>query len=74
MSGVPRLTKEQAAIVSAYTGTLACDMNVLKEFLEIVVGRDISDIEFMQEGGGSLRAEIEEDIKEMFLDITYEGD
>lgn len=73
MAEIPRLTREQAAIVSAYTGTLACDMDVLKEFLELIMQRKIDPAEFAQEGPGSLREEIEGMAKALFLDITYEG-
>jgi hypothetical protein len=41
-----KLTVEQAAIVSAFTGVLACDFNDMQEYVEKVMGRPVYTHEF----------------------------
>lgn len=43
---IPRLTREQAAIISAYTGYLAGDFSAMHEYAEKKLGRPIQTIEF----------------------------
>jgi len=65
----PPLTKRQAQIISAYTGTLCCDMDIFVEFVAELVGRDLSPEEFVVEGG--LREEVESQVLPMFKEICY---
>ncbi|WP_411033366.1 hypothetical protein [Shinella sp. BYT-45] len=64
-----RLTKEQAAIIGAYTGITASNFSVVHEYAERKLGRPIWTHEFADEG---LTAELKEASREDFLSIVYE--
>lgn len=64
-----RLTKEQANIISAYTGFLVGDFGDMHEYIEKVMGRpvlthEMGNTKFMQ----SLREKVKEDL----YSICYE--
>ncbi len=69
-----RLTKRQAQIISAYTGTLCCTPQVFQEFVEELVGRKVDPVEFMVTGPGTLQETINDLVKPMFMELTYTGD
>lgn len=66
-----RLTKEQAAIVGAYTGITASNFSVVHEYAEKVLGRPVWSHEFASQG---LADKLREASREDFLDICYKGD
>ena len=66
-----KLTKEQAIIVSAYTGLMACDFSDLYEAVEFRLGRPIFAHEFCSE---ELMKEIRYAFLEDFLAICYQGE
>jgi hypothetical protein len=61
----PALTKEQAAILGAYTGTLCGPFPDLHEYAERVLGRSIWTHQFP-----SLSQELKEAAKDDFLSIV----
>lgn len=64
----PRLTKEQAAIIGAYTGITASNFSVIHEYAELVLGRPVWTHEFASK---DLMAELKEAAKADFLSIVY---
>ena len=63
-----KLTKEQAIIVSAYTGFMACNFSDLHEAVEFRLGRPV----FVHElGSEELMKEIRHAFREDFLAICY---
>ena len=66
-----KLTKEQAIIVSAYTGFMACNFSDLHEAVEFRLGRPIFTHEFC---GEELMKEIRHAFLEDFLAICYQGE
>lgn len=63
-----RLTKEQAIIVSAYTGFLCCNFSDMHKAVEEKLNRPVFNIEF-----ASNEDEVREAFKEDFLSICAEG-
>lgn len=66
---VPRLTKEQAAIIGAYTGITASNFSVIHEYAERKLGRPVWTHEFASK---ELTAELKDAAKADFLSIVYE--
>lgn len=66
-----RLTREQAAVIGAYTGYLAGPFSDMHEYIERVMGRPVWTHEM---GGGGLMDKLREASKADFLAITAEGD
>ena len=64
-----RLTRRQAAIITAYTGITCGPFEVFHEYAEKLIGRPIWTHEFASKG---LCAQIKEDAKDDFLDICYD--
>ena len=69
----PRLTRRQAQIMSAYTGTLCCDMALFQEIVEELIGRNVHTVEFSDDSPEGVRAELERKVKPLFMEIAYEG-
>lgn len=67
-----KLTKEQAIIVSAYTGFMACNFSDLHEAVEFRLGRPIFVHELI--GSEELMKEIRHAFLEDFLAICYQGE
>ena len=65
----PRLTKEQAAIVGAYTGFAAGNFGHIQEYAERILGRPIFTHEFADE---ATVEELRLAAKPDFLAICYE--
>lgn len=66
---MPRLTKEQAAIIGAYTGVLCGPFSDLHEYAERKIGRPIWTHEF---ANPSLNDELREVCRDDFRAIAYE--
>ena len=62
-----RLTREQAAIVSAYTGVLCGDFSAMHEYVETKLGRPVFTHEM---ASASVWAEIKEACRSDFLAIV----
>lgn len=62
-----RLTREQAAIIGAFTGKLCGDFSDLHEYIEKLLGRPVFTHELADKG---LTAKIKEAAKEDFLKIV----
>lgn len=62
-----KLTKEQAAVIGAYTGVLCGSFSIMHEYVERIVGRPVWTHEFP-----SLRDEIREKSKSDFLSLCTE--
>ena len=65
----PRLTREQSAILSAYTGVLCGDFDALHEYVEKLFGRHVWTLEM---GSKEFVAELKEKSKPDFLGICHE--
>ena len=65
---INRLTKEQAAIIGAYTGFAASGFSVVQEYAERKLGRPIFTHEFASE---RLADELRDAAKDDFLSICY---
>lgn len=63
-----RLTKEQGAIISAFTGILCGEFSAMREYCERIMGRPIFTHEFASK---TLRAEIKEKAQPDFLAICH---
>lgn len=59
-----KLTKEQAVVVSAYTGFLICDFGDMHEYIEKIMGRSVFTHEM---GCEEVMLEIREAAKDDFL-------
>lgn len=66
-----RLTKEQAAIISAYTGITCCEFGIVHEYIEKVLGRPVWTHELADK---ALLEKIKEASKQDFLAICYKGE
>lgn len=66
----PRLTKEQAAIIGAYTGYTAGSFGDIQEYAERVLGRSVWTREFASK---ALTEELREAAKADFLAICHES-
>jgi hypothetical protein len=64
-----KLTIEQAAIISAYTGYAACHFSHVHELAERVLGRSIFSHEF---GGVELMEKLQNAVRPMFIAICAE--
>lgn len=67
---IPRLTKEQSAIIGAYTGYTAGSFGDIQEYAERVLGRPIWTHEF---GSEVLTKELRKAAKTDFLAICHES-
>lgn len=65
-----RLTKEQAAIIGAYTGITASSFSVVQEYAQKKLGRPLWTHEFASK---ELNEELKAAAKEDFLAICYQG-
>lgn len=65
---VPKLTREQAAIIGAYTGIACGPFSDLHQLVEILLGRSVWTHEL---GSPELWVKIKEEVKPMFLDILH---
>lgn len=63
-----QLTKEQAIIISAYTGVLACPFSDLHQFMEERLGRPVFTHEM---GDPSFTEELRVATREDFLKLCY---
>lgn len=63
------MTKQEAIVVSAYTGFLMCDFNDMHEYIEKKLGRPIYTHEFALD---LIQKEIHEKVKPDFLKICEE--
>ena len=61
-----RLTKEQAAVITAYTGIMTGDFDTFHQYAEKIMGRPVFTHEF---GNKKIAEEIKEASKEDFLFI-----
>ena len=66
---IPRLTKEQAAIIGAYTGFTARPFGDIQEYAEKILGRSVWTHEFADR---ALCEELREAAKPDFLSICHE--
>jgi hypothetical protein len=66
-----RLTKEQAAIIGAYTGILCGPFQVVQEYAERKLGRPLFTHEF---GDKATMAEIKAAAREDFLALCADGE
>ena len=66
-----KLTKEQAIIISAYTGFIACEFSDLHKAVEKKIGRPLWTHQF---GSEELMEEIRDAFREDFLAICYQGE
>lgn len=66
-----KLTKEQAAIISAYTGIKCCDFSAVHEYIEKILGRPVWTHELANK---ALWEKIKEASKQDFLAICYKGE
>lgn len=66
---IPRLTKEQAAIIGAYTGFAAGSFGDIQEYTEKLLGRSVWTHEFARR---ALCEELREAAKPDFLSICAE--
>ncbi len=60
------MTKQEGAIISAYTGCLCCEFGVLREYAEQLLGRAIFTHEFASD---KTVAEIKEKSKADFMRV-----
>lgn len=67
---VQRLTKEQAAIIGAYTGITASNFSVIHEYAEKVLKRPVWSYEFASQ---ETMEELKDASRKDFLSIAYEG-
>ncbi len=65
-----RLTKEQAVIVSAYTGVLCCEFSDMHEYIEKIMERSVWTHEMAD---ASVMQQIRNAAKTDFLSICAEG-
>jgi len=63
---VPKLTNEQAAIISIYTGYTCCNFSLIHEKIEQLLGHRVLTHELANE---KLRDKLQELVKEEFLAI-----
>jgi len=63
-----KLTKEQAIIISCYTGITACNFALIQEAVEKKLGRSVFTHEF---GSQALADKIAEAFREDFLAICF---
>jgi hypothetical protein len=66
---IPRLTKEQAAIIGAYTGFTAGPFGDIQEYAEKILGRSVWTHEFADR---ALMEELKAAAKPDFLSICHE--
>ena len=66
-----RLTKEQSAIIGAFTGICCGKFGDIHEYAERVLGRQIFSHEF---ASNMLESELKEASRADFLSICYTGD
>lgn len=66
-----RLTKEQSAIIGAYTGFCAGNFGGIQEYAERVLGRSIWTHEFSTK---ELSQELRKAAQPDFISICYDGD
>lgn len=64
-----KLTKEQAIIISAYTGFTACNFGDLHQAVEQKLGRSVFTHEF---ASPAIMEQIQEAFREDFLAICYQ--
>lgn len=64
-----RLTKEQAAIIGAFTGITASNFSVIHEYAERKLGRSIWTHEF---GSEEFASELKEAARVDFMSIVYD--
>lgn len=67
---VPKLTREQAAIIGVFTGTSCGPFSDVHEKAEKLLGRPVFTHEL---GNKVVWAELKEKVKPEFLAICYEG-
>lgn len=67
---VPRLTKEQAAIIGAYTGVTVGPFDDIKEYAERKLGRQLWTHEM---GTDAFEQELREAAREDFLAVVHDG-
>ena len=67
----PKLTKQQAIIISAYTGITCCKFSDMHEDVEKRLGRPVYTHEF---GGLTMKDHLRNVYREDFLAICYRGD
>lgn len=67
----PRLTKRQAAIIGAYTGTVAGPFSDIHELIEEILGRPVWTHQLIDD---KIQEEIQEKVKPLFLEICHEPD
>jgi hypothetical protein len=67
----PRLTKRQAAIIGAYTGSVAGPFSDIHEIIEEVLGRPIWTHQLIED---RIQDEIHEKFLPLFLEICHEPD
>ena len=63
-----RLTREQAVVISAYTGALACTLSELQEFASEKLGRRVMTHEFALPG---LSDELQAAVRDDFIAMVY---
>ncbi len=68
---VPRLTKEQSVIISAYTGFLVVNFSDMHEYIEKKMGRPVLTHEM---GEIDFCNNLRELVKEDLYSICYEGE
>ena len=66
-----KLTKEQAIIISAYTGYTACDFSDMHYAVQQKLGREVFTHEF---ANTAVMEKIQEAFREDFLAICYQGE
>lgn len=66
-----KLTKEQAIIISAYTGFTACNFGDLHEAVEQKLGRSVFTHEF---ASPVLKKQIQDAFREEFIAICHQGE
>jgi hypothetical protein len=66
MNNVPKLTKEQAVIITAYTGIGCCKFSDFHKYTEEIMGEPIWTHEF---ANAELWEQLKEKTKESFLSI-----
>ena len=62
------LTKEQALIISAYTGYLCIPFNLFHEYAEVILDRPILTHEFVDK---SVMNKLKDAVFNDFLELTY---
>ena len=66
---VAKLTKEQAAIIGAYTGISCAPFSVIHEKIEQVLGRPVWTHELASK---DVWAEVKDKVKAEFLELCYD--